>query len=320
MLDFHKHREDDAHAHGISNITNHNKIHNSESHTHDHNHNDKALKWILGITLGYAFIELGAAFWSKSLALFADFAHMITDSASIFFAIVMAILSKKPANDKFSYGHGRADTIGAFINAIFMVFISIVIIYEAINRLFNPVDVNGLGVIVVSTIGLIVNLIGLKLLHGAESLNTKAAFLHILGDLLGTVAAILSGVIIYYGGYMIADPILSIVVSVIILFPAINIIKSAVKILMEGVPNHIDYNEVGHSIKEVKGVKSVHDLHIWTMSSNDVALSAHVLIDELEDWHKSLEDIQEMLLKEYKIVHVTIQPEIDETHFKSFHI
>lgn len=309
MLDFHKHREEDSHAHGISNITNHNKTDNVESH--EHHHNDKALKWILGITLGYAFIELGAAFWSKSLALFADFAHMITDSASIFFAIIMAILSKKPANDKFSYGHGRADTIGAFINAIFMVFISIVIIYEAINRLFNPVDVNGLGVIVVSTIGLIVNLIGLKLLHGAESLNTKAAFLHILGDLLGTVAAILSGVIIYYGGYMIADPILSIVVSVIILFPAINIIKSAVKILMEGVPNHIDYNEVGHSIKGIKGVKSVHDLHIWTMSSNDVALSAHVLIDELGDWHKILEDIQEILIAKYKIVHVTIQPEME---------
>lgn len=309
MLDFHKHREEDSHAHGISNITNHNKTDHVESH--EHHHNDKALKWILGITLGYAFIELGAAFWSKSLALFADFAHMITDSASIFFAIIMAILSKKPANDKFSYGHGRADTIGAFINAIFMVFISIVIIYEAINRLFNPVDVNGLGVIVVSTIGLIVNLIGLKLLHGAESLNTKAAFLHILGDLLGTVAAILSGVIIYYGGYMIADPILSIVVSVIILFPAINIIKSAVKILMEGVPNHIDYNEVGHSIKGIKGVKSVHDLHIWTMSSNDVALSAHVLIDELGDWHKILEDIQEILIAKYKIVHVTIQPEME---------
>lgn len=318
MHDFHKHREEDNHSHGEHNIKNHDKEHH---HEHDeHKHNDKALKWILCITLGYAFVELGAAFWSKSLALFADFAHMITDSASIFFAIVMAILSKKPANEKFSYGHGRADTIGAFINAMFMVFISIVIIYEAINRLFNPVDVNGLGVIIVSTIGLFVNLIGLKLLHGAESLNTKAAFVHILGDLLGTVAAIMSGVIIYYGGYMIADPLLSIAVSIIILFPAIKILKSAVKILMEGVPNHIDYNEVGHSIKEIKGVKSVHDLHIWTMSSNDVALSAHVLIDELEDWHKSLDNIQEMLIKEYKIVHVTIQPEIDETHFKNYHV
>lgn len=311
MHDFHKHREEDSHAHGEHNIKNHDKEHHHGEY--EHRHNEKALKWILGITLCYAFVELGAAFWSKSLALFADFAHMITDSASIFFAIIMAILSKKPANEKFSYGHGRADTIGAFINAMFMVFISIVIIYEAINRLFNPVDVNGLGVIVVSTIGLFVNLVGLKLLHGAESLNTKAAFVHILGDLLGTVAAIMSGIIIYYGGYMIADPLLSIAVSIIILFPAI-------KILMEGVPNHIDYNEVGHSIKEVKGVKSVHDLHIWTMSSNDVALSAHVLIDELEDWHKSLDNIQEMLIKEYKIVHVTIQPEIDEAHFKNCHV
>ncbi|EPP7234740.1 cation diffusion facilitator family transporter [Shigella flexneri] len=318
MHDFHKHREEDNHAHGEHNIKNHDKEHSHDQY--EHKHNEKALKWILGITLGYAFVELGAAFWSKSLALFADFAHMITDSASIFFAIIMAILSKKPANEKFSYGHGRADTIGAFINAMFMVFISIVIVYEAINRLFHPVDVNGLGVIVVSTIGLFVNLIGLKLLHGAESLNTKAAFVHILGDLLGTVAAIMSGVIIYYGGYMIADPLLSIAVSIIILFPAIKILKSAVKILMEGVPNHIDYNEVGHSIKEVKGVKSVHDLHIWTMSSNDVALSAHVLIDELEDWHESLDNIQEMLIKEYKIVHVTIQPEIDEAHFKNCHV
>lgn len=309
MHDFHKHREEDSHAHGEYNIKNHDKGYNHGSH--EHQHNEKALKWILGITLCYAFVELGAAFWSRSLALFADFAHMITDSASIFFAIIMAILSKKPANDKFSYGHGRADTIGAFINAIFMVFISIVIIYEAINRLFNPVDVNGLGVIVVSTIGLFVNLIGLKLLHGSESLNTKAAFVHILGDLLGTVAAIMSGIIIYYCGYMIADPLLSIAVSIIILFPAIKILKSAVKILMEGVPNHIDYNKVGNSIKEVKGVKSVHDLHIWTMSSNDVALSAHIMVKEFEDWHKVLEDIQEMLIAKYKIVHVTIQPEME---------
>lgn len=317
MHEFHKHRDNDSHAHDNKNIINHDKYSENHGHTHD---NSNSLKIILAITFIYAFVELGVALWSKSLALFADFAHMITDSASILFAIVMAVLSKKPANEKFSYGHGRADTIGAFINALFMVVISICIVYEAINRFFHPVNVNGLGVIIVSTIGLFVNLIGIKLLHGSESLNTRAAFVHILGDLLGTVAAIMSGVIIYYGGYMIADPLLSIAVSIIILFPAIKILKSAVKILMEGVPNHIDYNEVGYSIKEVKGVKSVHDLHIWTMSSNDVALSAHVLIDELEDWHNSLNNIQEMLIKKYKIVHVTIQPEIDEAHFLNCHI
>lgn len=309
MHDFHKHREGDACAHDDKNIINHEKVHADSGCGHTHSHN--ALKVILGLTLVYAGVEFVTALWSNSLALFADFAHMITDSASIFFAIMMAILSKKPANEKFSYGHGRADTIGALINGLFMIVISIGIIYEAINRFFHPVDVNGLGVIIVSTIGLFVNLIGLKLLHGSESLNTRAAFVHILGDLLGTVAAIASGVIIYYTGYMTADPLLSIIVSIIILFPAIRIIKDSVKILMEGVPNHIDYHCVGNDMKEVKGVASVHDLHIWTMSSNDVALSAHIMVKEFEDWHKVLEDIQEMLIAKYKIVHVTIQPEME---------
>lgn len=316
MLEFHKHTDHDANAHDVENISNHHKKNHKCNH---HDNHGGALKFILGLTLIYGFIELVAAIWSNSLALFADFAHMLTDSASIFFAIMMAILSKRPANEKFSYGHGRADTIGAFINAVFMIIISLGIIYEAINRFMHPVAVNGLGVIIVSTVGLFVNLIGIKLLHGSESLNTKAAFIHILGDLFGTVAAIISGVIIYYTGYMVADPILSIIVSIIILFPAISIIRASLKILMEGVPNHINYSEVGYSMKAMTNVASVHDLHIWTMSSNDVALSAHVLIEDFDSWHDTLEKIQEMLVEKYNIVHITIQPEKELKYFYHHH-
>lgn len=315
MSDFHKHNSYDNTTHDHHNISNHEHINNNHNKSHSHSHESttsstKKLFIMFLLTLGFSIIELISSFATNSLALFADFAHMLTDSAAILFALLMAKLSGKPANKNFSYGHGRADTIGAFTNALFMIAIVIFISYEAISRIFKPQEVHGLGVIIVSSIGLVINLIGLKVLHGDHSLNTRAAFIHVLGDMFGSLSAIVAGVIIYYTGWMKIDPVLSLVVSIIILIPAFNIIKSSIKILMEGVPEHIDFNQVGEDIKSIEGIVSVHDLHIWTMSSNDASLSAHIVIQDTNQWHRILVDAQKLLHDKHNINHITVQPEL----------
>lgn len=312
MSHYHQHSREDKHTHNEQNksninITQHNNIHHKE----DHSDNLKKLKMVFLIMIVFSFIELIGAIQTHSLALLSDFSHMLTDSLSLIIAISMSLLSIKPANNKFSYGHGRADTIGALINSLFMIGIIIFILYEGIHRIFSPHTVNGLGVLFIAFIGFVVNLISFKILHSGHnhSLNNKAALIHVLGDLLGSLIAMIAGICIYFTGYYLIDPILSILVSIVMFFPTIKILKSSFKIIMEGVPEHIVFEKVGESIEKIEKVKSVHDLHIWTMDSQDIALTAHVVIPELNSWDAVLEEIQLVLLKEYNISHVTIQPE-----------
>lgn len=307
MSHFIKHHPNDISTHDHINKSNHNIKKDNEIYVKD---NTSVLKFVFCMVLSFAFVELFTALWTNSLALLADFFHMITDSMALLFALIMNILSRKPANEKYSYGHGRADTIGAFVNAFFMILVVIFILYEAIIRLLNPVQVNGIGVFIVALIGLFINIIALKLLHGGESLNTKAAFIHIMGDLLGSIAAIISGLVIYQTGFMPVDPILSIIVAIIILFPSIKILKQTVKILMEAVPEGICLNAVGSRIESIEGILSIHDLHIWTMSSNDIAMSAHIHVKDLNEWDEILIELQKLLIKEFDISHITLQPEV----------
>lgn len=307
MSHFIKHHPNDISTHDHINKSNHNIKKDNEIYVKD---NTSVLKFVFCMVLSFAFVELFTALWTNSLALLADFFHMITDSMALLFALIMNILSRKPANEKYSYGHGRTDTIGAFVNAFFMILVVIFILYESIIRLLNPVQVNGIGVFIVALIGLFINIIALKLLHGGESLNTKAAFIHIMGDLLGSIAAIISGLVIYQTGFMPVDPILSIIVAIIILFPSIKILKQTVKILMEAVPEGICLNTVGSRIESIEGILSIHDLHIWTMSSNDIAMSAHIHVKDLNEWDSILIELQKLLIKEFDISHITLQPEV----------
>lgn len=311
MSKFHQHSANDLHTHNEHNKSNID-LHNFHKPKHHHKESLNKLKIVFCLTLTFAFVELIAALQTHSLALLSDFSHMLTDGLSLLIAISMASLSIKPANKNYSYGHGRADTIGAFINALFMLSIIIFIFYEGIMRVMHPEPVNGKGVVIVAVLGLIVNIIAFKILHSGHnhgSLNNKAAMLHVMGDLLGSVVAIVAGAAIYFTGYTIIDPLLSIFVSLIMLVPTVNIIRSSVKIIMEGVPDSICYDTVGSSIESIEKVHSVHDLHIWTMDSQDIALTAHVVIPDLQAWDEVLKEIQALLLNQYKITHVTIQPE-----------
>jgi cobalt-zinc-cadmium efflux system protein len=293
------------------------------THLHAHGHGDavhrhyfetrsqKILAWALGLTLSFAGVEVGFGFWSNSLALISDAGHMVTDAAALGLALLAQIIAKRPPTAKHSFGFGRAEALAAFINGLIMLMVIGWISYEAIQRLSHPEVVQGAAVMLVASIGLGINIIVAWVLsHDKESLNTKAALVHVMGDLLGSVAAIISGAVIYYTGWMQVDPILSIFVSLLILKSTIGVLSQSYHFLMEGVPRHIDYVQIGNELEDIDGVLSVHDLHIWEMSPGHPALIGHLEIDDLSAWPRILENVKEMLLRKHDIDHITLQAEV----------
>lgn len=317
MHNFHSHHAHDDHAHDPVNVANHD--HCPSLHIHDINKQKssgrKKLAMIMTLTFAFAIVEMVGGWFSGSLALISDAFHMLTDFSSLMLALIMAILAQRPADDKYSYGHGRWEIIGALLNGIFMIAVIIFLIYEGIDRILNPRPVESTTIIWIATIGLLINIFAAWLLHShSHSLNTRGAFLHVLGDLLGSVAAIAAGVLIYFTGMTIFDPIISIVVALILVAPTYNLLKQTSRIILEGVPEHIDYVEVGKSLNEVENVLSVHDLHIWSMTSEHISLSAHVEIASIDQWEQVLADIQLMLSNKFQINHITLQPEVHKEH------
>lgn len=293
------------------------------AHLHAHRHGDavhrhflehrnkKILAWALALTLGFAGIEVIFGFWSNSLALISDAGHMITDAAALGLALLAQLIAKRPPTAKNSFGFGRAEALAAFVNGLAMLAVVGWISNEALQRLMRPETVRGAAVMLVAAIGLTINVIVAWVLsHDKESVNTRAALVHVMGDLLGSVAAILSGAIIYYTGWMQIDPILSIFVSLLILKSTFGVLTESYHFLMEGVPHHIDYVKIGNDLETIEGVLSVHDLHVWDMSPGHPALIGHLEIDDLSAWPRILESVKAMLLDKHKIDHITLQPEV----------
>jgi cobalt-zinc-cadmium efflux system protein len=209
-----------------------------------------------------------------------------------------------------SYGLGRAEILGAWGSSLLVLFVAIFVIIEAIRRLHHPTPVSGGIVIAVAFLGLIVNIfIAWILSHGEQSLNVRAAILHVMSDLLGSVAALISGAVIYYTHWMPIDPILSIFISVLILISSFRLLRESLLVLMEGVPKHLDIKEVGQDMASLDKIRSVHDLHIWTLSSGVIVLTAHIEIDGFNSWSEILENLRKLLKDKYQIDHVTLQPE-----------
>lgn len=310
MGNFHIHNRHDKHVHDDINISNHDKCKKHHDYKSLKDSNKKILTIIMVVTMVFAAVEFFGGIWSGSLALISDSFHMITDSAAILLALVMASISQKPANNKYSYGHGRAEVIGALFNGLFMIGVIAYLIYEGINRIITPQPIQSIALILIASGGLLVNLFAIYMLKDSHSLNTKAALIHVIGDLLGSIAAIAAGIIIYFTGMTIFDPIISLIVSAILIYPTYNILKQSFHILMDSVPLHINYEDVGLAIDEINGVISTHDLHIWTMTSEHVSLSAHVQIKSMTEWDSILSNIQLMLAEKFGITHVTLQPEI----------
>ena len=284
-----------------------------ESHADHHlGHTSEQSKLVLAVivTFIFALVEAAVGWWSGSLALLSDAGHMITDSSALGLAAFAAWLARRPPSARHSYGLVRAEILAALFNSILMLALIAYIVAEALARFRDPQPVAGGVVMLVATAGLIVNLsIGWILSRGAHSLNSRAALLHVMGDALGSIAAIAAGVVIYFTGWMPIDPILSIVVSMLILFSAYNLLREALHVLMEGVPANIDLNRVGQDLAAIAGVSRVHDLHVWTLSSGTIALSAHLEIASLTDWSDILQRARERLEETHNIRHTTLQPE-----------
>lgn len=285
-----------------------------ESHTHHHLGHGGAgspFVWALLVTLGFAGVEMGASWWSGSLALLADAGHMLTDSTSLGLAAIAAWFARRPPSPTHSYGLVRAEILAALINGVAMLALVVYIAWEAIQRFSQPHPVAGGIVLGVAFIGLLVNLVVAWVLSRGEStLNSRAALLHVMGDLLGSVAAIASGGVILATGWTPIDPLLSLFVSALIGVSAVRLLREAVHVLMEGVPDGVDLKTVGDDLGALPGVLRVHDLHVWTLSSGTLALSAHLEIRDLQVWPELLDDARGLLEKQHAIRHITLQPEL----------
>jgi cobalt-zinc-cadmium efflux system protein len=264
----------------------------------------------LCLTLVFAVVELVSGWLFGSLALMSDSGHMFSDATALAIAVVASRIALRPPGSKHTYGFARAEIVAAFVNGLLLLAIVVVIFVEAVRRLQNPQPVSGAGVMFVAALGLLVNFGVLYLLgHGERNLNTRAATLHVLGDLIGSVAALTAGAVIYVTGWKPIDPLLSIAIAVLILVSTVRILREALHVLMEGVPLDIDLADVGNALAEIEGVHSVHDLHIWTIASGQIALSAHVDVDKLESWPAMLEKMRSLVWSRFRIGHVTVQPE-----------
>ena len=284
----------------------------SHQHAHDHHHHADAgprLIAALLLTLGFAAVEAASGFWSGSLALLGDAGHMVTDSASLGLAAFAVWLARRPPSPHHSYGLGRVETLAALLNVVFMVLVVVSICVAAIQRFLAPTAINGETVTLVALVGLLINIgVAWLLMHGEQTMNTRGALLHVLGDLLGSVAALVAGAVIVFTGWTPIDPLLSLLICVLVLGSSLRLLREVLRALLEGVPDHLSLTQIGQLLAGVPGVRSVHDLHIWTLSSNRVALSAHLLVDDLAQWPEVLAAARHELAH-HGIAHVTLQPE-----------
>ena len=289
-------------------------IHKRGDAAHSHcreTSNASLLAIALAITFSFAIVEAIAGYLAGSLALLSDAAHMVTDAAALGLALFAQIVSRRPPSARHSFGFGRAEALAAFVNAIAMLLLVAWIVGEAITRFYTPHVVDGLMVAIVAAIGLVMNVIVATILsRDKKSVNTRAALVHVMGDLLGSIAALVSGIVIYFSGWMEIDAWLSILVALLILKSTFAILKESYHFLMEGVPPSIDYIAVGKDLNAIKGVRAVHDLHVWEMSPNQPALIGHIEVDSLRQWPTLMRRINAMLLERHGIDHVTLQPEL----------
>lgn len=266
--------------------------------------------YALLLTFGFAAAEIVAGVWANSLALLGDAGHMLTDGLAFGVAAVAAWIALKPASTRHSYGLGRAEVMAALFNTLFMLVIVAAIVVEAVLRLRRPPSVHAPVVMLVGAIGLLINFgIYRVLRRGESSLNMRASLLHVMGDLLGSLAALVSGVVIFFSGWLYIDPLLSLFIAALILISSLRLLNDASRVLLEGVPRGLDLTKIGRSIAGVAGVRSVHDLHVWSLSSREVSLSAHIVIEDMRAWQEVLVRIREHLQQCYAISHATLQPE-----------
>ena len=286
----------------------------AEHHEHHHHHHERRAGATLAVaalaTIAYGVVEALGGWWTGSLALLSDAGHMLTDGAALGLGALAAWIARQPPSARHSYGLGRAEIVAALLNAGAMLVIIVALGYEAIVRLRAPAPVQGAVAALIAAAGLALNLFVMRrLTPHVHDMNARAARLHVLGDVLGSVAALASGAVIALTGWTRIDPLASLAICVLIAFSSVRLLRESLHALMEGVPRGMSVEAIGGEMARVDGVLSVHDLHVWTLSGSRTALSAHVVVRSLGQWERTLVELQQRLHERFGIDHVTLQPE-----------
>lgn len=287
---------------------------------HDHgasgfgNGNQRALTLALAITAGFLVVEAVGGWLTGSLALVADAGHMLTDVAALALSLVALRLSSRPATHARTFGFKRIEVLAAAVNGMALVGISIYIAWEAISRLDHPEEVDSGPMLIVAVAGLLCNLVAMRLLSQGrgESLNVRGAYLHVMGDLLGSLGAIGAGLVILFTGWTRADALISLGITALIVYSAWRLLRESVDVLLESTPAGLDVGQMEAAITAIPGVQCVHDMHVWTVTSGFPALSAHVSILDAKDYSPVLVSAQELLRDRFGIWHATLQLETPE--------
>ena len=300
----------------------HSHDHAAHGAGHQHCHSIPAgahrgrLALVLALVILYLVAETIGGLLTGSLALLADAGHMLSDAAALGLSLFALWIAERPATAQKSFGYYRAEILAALANGAALLAICIVILIEAVQRLTHPAEVEGGWMLAIAAGGLFVNLIGLGLLHSGRSasLNLRGAWLHVLTDALGSVAALVAGVLIWWRGWQWSDPIASVLIGLLASYSAWNLVQEAVAVLMESVPGHLDLDEIRNALRATPGVREVHDLHVWTIGNGLESLSAHIVQGDDEGQGEThygliLQRCRETLEQQFGIHHVTIQVE-----------
>lgn len=297
-----------GHSHG------HGHAHGPHGHSHHGTvgeDNFRRLSAVLALTFVFMIVEAVAGWWTNSLALLSDAGHMLTDVGALGLALFALWFSRRAAPRGLTFGYLRFEILAALINGVALVGITAWIFVEAWQRLRMPAEVKSAEMLAVAIVGLLVNLISLGILSrgGGHSLNERGAMLHVLGDMLGSVGAITAALVIRYTGWAAADPIASALIGILILRSTWELLRETVNILMEGTPVHLSFEEVHDTMLTVPGVTEVKDLHLWSLASGFDALSAHVVVPDLERTDEARRELRDLLRERFNICHTTLEIE-----------
>ena len=294
--------------------------------THPHTHGDardqmRRLRIALAITATFLLAEVAGGILSNSLALLADAGHMLTDVAALALSLFVAWFSRQPHDQRRTYGYLRWEILAAFLNGATLLLISAWISIEAVMRLRQPEAVESGMMLVVAIVGIVANIAAALVLHPASeaSLNLRGAYLHVVGDLLGSVATVIAALLVRYTGWLIADPIASILMTLLIVRGAWRLVRESIDVLLESTPSHIAVGTVRRQLEAIPGIESVHDLHVWTVTSGVVAMSVHAIVREPERHQHVLEHVHDAMLL-FGIQHVTVQLERREMYEREMHL
>ena len=298
-----------SHAHGPG----------AHHHHHDHVHevSQKRLKIVLLLTAAFMIVEFVGGLMANSLALMADSAHMLTDVGALGLSLFVLWFARRATTTTAkTYGYLRLEILAALLNGTVLIILSLLIFWQAYQRMRAPELIEGPLMLAVAVAGLIVNIVAAFLLHGSaeHNLNVRGAYLHVLGDLLGSVGAIVAAIAVITTGWVPADALISAVVGLLVLGGSWKLVRESVDVLLESVPRHIDLAEVRRAIDEIQGVNEVHDLHVWTLTSGFLAMSGHAVITHPEHNQRVLREINERLRERFGITHITVQIELATLH------